>query len=91
MIAKMELQLVLRALHRVAMDTPTKGGPIETRDNAYGPRLWHEGIALWESVLAITELSEDDPQFSTTWVTLVNQARKYLGESATERHGFSSN
>jgi hypothetical protein len=90
MIPKAEIQFVLRALHRVASDKPDEQG-CEQRDKAYGPRLWHEGVALWGAVLNVMELTEDDPHFAAAWAALVVQAREYLAESNAERHGLPQN
>jgi hypothetical protein len=90
MISQAELQIVLRALHRVASDKPDEEA-LEQRGNDSGPHLWHEGVALWGHVLKVAELNENDPHLKSAWEALVVQARKYLAESDAERRGLSRN
>src|SRR5438445_612 len=55
MVTPDEIREVLRALHAAATHRDDDDVPCEERGLAWGPPAWHEGVALWARVLAITE------------------------------------
>ena len=78
MVTPDEIREVLRALHAAATHRDDDGVPCEERGLAWGPPAWHEGVALWARVLAITETKLDEPPFVSAWELLLAQARRYV-------------
>ena len=72
-----ELREVLAALQHCASHEAV--GEPEQRGLDWGPPEWHEGVALWLRVLAITDVpTPDTPPFVAVWEHLVEQAHRYL-------------
>ena len=79
-----ELRMVLKALHRNAMEWPREDQAPEERDRLYATPRFHDQAELWERALAITEPDERDQAFETAWRALVNRARAFLAETVEQ-------
>ena len=66
---------VLRAVHECA-----------TRQRAPGRTYGPQGVALWQSVLAVVEHAPDEPLLSA-WEVLVDRARGYLAIAEPDEGG----
>jgi hypothetical protein len=77
--------IVLGALHLAAVHTtrPPDEEP-EQRGNAHGSPSWHEGVALWERVLAVVDPKDRSLSFEVAWSALVDAAGKYLDHYGRE-------
>jgi hypothetical protein len=70
-----EMRDVLRAIHACATRRRAPG-------RTYGP----QGMALWQSVLAVVEQPQDEP-FLSAWEPLIDRARAYLAIAEPDEGG----